>query len=257
MSAVDEQRERLLALSHEIGEVNRELAILGEGNTSVRLDAERFLVKASGSNLATLRAEETVECWFGPLLELMNRSDAVDSDVDEALMACRVDTNAKRPSVEALFHAYLLSLPGVSYVGHTHPISINSILCSPRAADFANHRVFPDEIVCCGPASVLIPYTDPGLWLGQEIRRGVDAYVKARGFLPKVVLLESHGVITFGPTPEAVKTAMYMSDKAARIFAGAVALGGPSFLSNKTVERIGGRRDEHYRQAALTQGRGL
>lgn len=255
MSVVEEQRERLLALSHEIGQVSRELAILGEGNTSVRLDAERFLVKASGSNLATLRAEETVECWFAPLLELMNRLNAVDSDVDDALMACRVDANAKRPSVEALFHAYLLSLPGVSYVGHTHPISINSILCSPRAADFANHRVFPDEIVCCGPASVLVPYTDPGLWLGREIRRGVDAYVKARGCLPKVVLLESHGVITFGPTPEAVKTAMYMADKAARIFSGAVALGGPSFLSNEIVERIGGRRDEHYRQAALTRGR--
>lgn len=255
MSVVEEQRERLLALSHEIGEVSRALAILGEGNTSVRLDAERFLVKASGSNLATLRAEETVECWFAPLLELMNRLNAVDSDVDDALMACRVDANAKRPSVEALFHAYLLSLPGVSYVGHTHPISINSILCSPRAADFANHRVFPDEIVCCGPASVLVPYTDPGLWLGREIRRGVDAYVKARGCLPKVVLLESHGVITFGPTPEAVKTAMYMADKAARIFAGAVALGGPAFLSNETVERIGGRRDEHYRHAALTRGR--
>lgn len=255
MSVLEEQRERLLALSHEIGEVSRELAILGEGNTSVRLDAERFLVKASGSNLATLRAEETVECWFAPLLELMNRLNAVDSDVDDALMACRVDANAKRPSVEALFHAYLLSLPGVSYVGHTHPISINSILCSPRAADFANHRVFPDEIVCCGPVSVLVPYTDPGLWLGREIRRGVDAYVKARGCLPKVVLLESHGVITFGPTPEAVKTAMYMADKAARIFAGAVALGGPSFLSNEIVERIGGRRDEHYRQAALTRGR--
>jgi rhamnose utilization protein RhaD (predicted bifunctional aldolase and dehydrogenase) len=257
MSAWNTQREQLLALSHEIGERDRELAILGEGNTSVRLDAERFLVKASGSNLATLRAEETVECRFEPLLELMNRPEAVDADVDEALMHCRVDSKAKRPSVEALFHAYLLSLPGVVYVGHTHPVSINAVLCSPRAGDFANYRTFPDEIVCCGPASVLIPYTDPGLWLGQEIKRGVEGYVSARGFLPKVVLLESHGVITFGPTPEAVKTAMYMADKAARIFAGAVALGGPAFLSKKTVERIGGRRDEHYRQAALTQAPSL
>ena len=66
-----------------------------------------------------------------------------------------------------------------------------------------------------------------------------------------MILLESHGVITLGASPEAVKAAMFMAVKAARIFAGAAALGGPVFLSDATVARIGGRKDEHYRQAAL------
>jgi hypothetical protein len=44
--------------------------------------------------------------------------------------------------------------------------------------------------------------------------------------------------------------------KAARIFAGAAALGGPVFLSQEVIDRIGGRKDEHYRQAALTSTRG-
>jgi hypothetical protein len=35
------------------------------------------------------------------------------------------------------FHAYLLSLPDINFVGHTHATYINQILCSPRAADFA------------------------------------------------------------------------------------------------------------------------
>jgi len=46
----------LLALFHELGREDRGLAILGEGNTSARLSTDAFLVKASGSNLATLPA---------------------------------------------------------------------------------------------------------------------------------------------------------------------------------------------------------
>jgi len=45
--------------------------------------------------------------------------------------------------------------------------------------------------------------------------------------------------------------AMLMMDKAARIFAGAAAMGGPRFLTAAQVARIAGRIDEHYRQRAL------
>ncbi len=44
---------------------------------------------------------------------------------------------------------------------------------------------------------------------------------------------------------------MLMAQKAASIFLGASALGGPRFLSPEQVARIGGRPDEHYRQRAL------
>ena len=44
----------MLALSHELGREDRRLAILGEGNVSARVSDRTFVVKASGSNLATL-----------------------------------------------------------------------------------------------------------------------------------------------------------------------------------------------------------
>jgi rhamnose utilization protein RhaD (predicted bifunctional aldolase and dehydrogenase) len=251
MSALHETRASLLKLSHELGAEHRDLAILGEGNTSARLEGGRFLVKASGCCLGTLAPEDLVECHAAPLLELLDQSDATDADVDRAVMGCRVDTTARRPSVEALFHAYFLSLPNVAFVGHTHPTAVNAVLCSPRSRDYAQKRTFPDEIVCCGAASVLVPYTDPGLWLGQEIRKQTEAFMRQHETVPRVVLLENHGVITLGASPEAVKAAMFMAVKAARIFVGAAALGGPVFLSDATIDRIGGRKDEHYRQAAL------
>jgi ribulose-5-phosphate 4-epimerase/fuculose-1-phosphate aldolase len=68
---------------------------------------------------------------------------------------------------------------------------------------------------------------------------------------PRVILLENHGIITLGRSPDAVLAAMLMAEKAATIWAGASALGGPTFLPQREVDRIAGRADEHYRQRML------
>lgn len=238
-------------LNHPLGEEHRHLAILGEGNTSAKLDKATFLVKASGSSLGSLGADDLVECRFEPLLEMLDRDDLTDQQIEDSLFACRVNPEAKKPSVEALFHAYLLSLPGVGFVGHTHSVAVNSILCSPRAREFADNRLFPDEVVCCGGSSVFVPYTDPGLRLSQIIREGCTDFMGKHGLPPKVILLENQGLITLGATTAAVKAAMFMADKSARIFAAAAVLGGPQFMNAEQVVRISNRIDEHYRQRAL------
>ena len=243
---------RLMKLSHELGREERKLAILGEGNTSTRTSETTFVVKASGSNLATLSATGVTECRVADLVPLLERKAMADAAIDDALYASRVDPNAKKPSVEAIFHAYLLTLPGVSFVGHTHPIAVNQVLCSKHARTFAKRRLFPDEIVCCGVESVFVPYLDPGLKLAQGIRAAVMAYVKRLSRAPRVILLENHGFIALGPTPESVLAATLMGTKAAEIFVGATAMGGqPRFLTPAQIVRIAGRPDEHYRQKAL------
>ena len=98
---------------------------------------------------------------------------------------------------------------------------------------------------------MLIPYTNPGLVLARGIQLGVRQFIAERGVPPRVILLASHGVITLGATPDAVRAAMFMADKAARIFLGAAALGGPTFMDPTEVTRITNRLDEHYRQRAL------
>jgi len=241
----------LLTLSHEVGREDRGLAILGEGNTSVKLSEETFLVKASGTCLGTLKEEDVVECRFSALLPLLDKEGMSDEDMDNALLAARVDAKAKKPSVEAVFHAYFLSLPNVKFVAHSHAIHVNQILCSPRAKDFATNRMFPDEIVVCGPRSVYLPYTDPGLKLSQAIRRETEAFIKKQQRQPQVVLMQNHGVITLGKSWQAALYAMLMAEKAAKIFVGAAAMGGPVFFSETNIKRITGRPDEAYRQRAL------
>jgi rhamnose utilization protein RhaD (predicted bifunctional aldolase and dehydrogenase) len=242
----------LLNLSHQLGREERRLAILGEGNTSMRHDADTFTVKASGSNLATLAAAGTATCRFDKLIPLLAAESMTDAAVDEALFAARVSTEHKKPSVEAIFHAYLLTLPGVNFVGHTHPITVNQILCSNHAQSFATRRLFPDEIVCCGVESVFVPYTDPGLKLSQAIKAATEDYIQRLSRAPRIILLQNHGLIALGATPEAVLAGTLMAAKAAEIFVGAAAIGAvPRFLAAEQVERIAGRPDEHYRQKAL------
>jgi rhamnose utilization protein RhaD (predicted bifunctional aldolase and dehydrogenase) len=243
--------QALLELSHQLGGERLRMAILGEGNTSARLDDRTFLVKASGCNLATLARADLTRCAFDRLLPLMDRTSATDAEVDEALLAARLDPQEKKPSIEALFHAYLLTLPGVACVGHVHAIAVNRLLCSPRAREFAERRACPDEIVMCGVESVFVPYAEPGLGLSQAIRREVVAFVRRTGRAPKVILLQNHGIIAVGPSPKAVLGTLLMAEKAAETFVGAAALGGPVFLSSEQCERIAGRPDEHYRQKML------
>ncbi len=242
----------LLNLSHALGREDRKLAILGEGNTSARLSSETFVIKASGSSLATLSPLGVTECRFAGLMTLLNRKRAADGEIDQTLFDARVKADAKKPSVEAVFHAYLLTLPGVNFVGHTHPVTVNQVLCSRHGRTLAKRRLCPDEVVCCGVESVYVPYADPGLKLAQAIRSAVVAHIRRLSLPPRLILLENHGFVALGPTPESVLAATLMGEKAAAIFVGAAALNGtPRFLSAAQVRRIAGRPDEHYRQKAL------
>lgn len=241
---------KLIGLCHELGREERGMAILGEGNASTRLDDETFLVKASGHCLGTLGEAGLTRCRFSTLLPLLEGT-WTDSDVERLLMESRTDETSAKPSVEGLFHAYLLSLPGISFVGHVHAIAVNQILCSPRAEEYATKRTFPDEIVCCGTESVLVPYTDPGVHLARAIASGVKEYMERHGEAPRIILLKNHGVIALGGSPNAVMASLLMAEKAAKIFVGAAALGGPVFLTPENVARISGRSDEHYRRKVL------
>ncbi len=241
----------LLDLSHQLGRESRGFAILGEGNTSMRLDDSSFAVKASGSSLSTLDERGVARCRTSDVLALFGREDVSDDEVETALLASRLDETDRKPSTEALFHAFLLTLPDVEFVGHTHPVAVNSLLCSPRARDFAFKRLFPDEVVCCGAVSVLLPYVNPGVPLAREIKKSVEEYRERFGRVPRLISLCNHGLIALGKTPQAVLAATLMAEKAATIHLGAASVGGPTFLDDEQVAYIAGWTAEHYRQKVL------
>ncbi len=246
---------QLVELSHWLGAEHRELAILGEGNTSALAeDGSSFYVKASGTRLMDIDENGFVRVDLQKTLYALDRAEETDDATRRALEEARVDpTETKMPSVETFLHAYLLSLPGIRFVGHTHPVAVNALLCSKRAEELIAGRLFPDEIVVCGIAPLWVPYTDPGLPLARALRRRVQAYVRDYGVLPKVILMQNHGLIAPAESPQKVIAATTMYVKTAKILLGTVAAGGPNFLAPHHVERIFTRPDEAYRQQIIAQ----
>ena len=121
----------LVAMSNRIGRPELDLAILGEGNTSARADAGTFYVKASGYELRTISAQGFEQMVFERVLGLLDCGELSDQAVKEELDAAKLDpAQGGHPSVETLLHAVCLSLEGVNFVAHTHPVAINSLSCS-------------------------------------------------------------------------------------------------------------------------------
>jgi len=252
MTTNEEVLSHLILLSRNLGNPIYDYAILGEGNTSAKNDTETFWVKASGSELRTIDETGFVKVRFDRCIDLLQGKDLTDDEVKTALEASRADPSAtRRPSVETFLHALALNLDGVNFVGHTHPIAVNAIMCSQNAEKAISGRLFPDEIVVCGPAPVFIPYTDPGLPLARKVFSEVNFYLDRYGQTPKVILMQNHGFIAIGKTASEVEniTAMYV--KTARILQATFSLGGPHFLSPENVERIHKRPDEIYRRKIL------
>lgn len=248
-------RDALLALCHAVGEPSRELAILGEGNVSARIDdgptgTARMLVKASGSTLGSAGPDDLVECELGPILASLDASGADDEAVSTALLASRVDQTAKRPSVEALLHAVVLSA-GAGAACHTHPVSANGILSSDRAELIAAGALFPDAIVVLGQHALFVPYLDPGLELARHMREVLGAFVERHGRLPKIAYLQNHGIFAIGENAAECLRITEMADKHARILTAALAVGEPRFLGDDVLDRIENRADEHHRRRVL------
>jgi rhamnose utilization protein RhaD (predicted bifunctional aldolase and dehydrogenase) len=222
---------------------------LGEGNTSARIDDETFWVKASGAQLGTIDADGFVRVRFDRVLSMLEEGNLTDDQVKTGLEAARVDPDASaRPSVETVLHALILTLKGIHFVGHTHPTAVNAILCSQKAEAAIAGRLFPDEIVYCGPAPVYVPYTDPGVPLAQEVRDRIGHHIDDYNEIPKVILMQNHGLFALGGTASEVENITAMFVKTARIILAAYALGGPHFMSSQAVARIHTRPDEEYRR---------
>ncbi|MCU0875408.1 MAG: class II aldolase/adducin family protein [Pirellulaceae bacterium] len=239
--------EQLIGMSQSLGEPANDYVILGEGNTSVRADDDSFWVKASGTELVRASRDSFVRVRFAPILEALDGAQLTDAEVKQLLKTVTVE-GARAPSIETFLHALCLQLEGIQFVGHTHPVAAVSLLCSQHSRELFSGSLFPDQIVLLGPAFVYVPYTDPGLPLALAVRDGVRQFVETQRRVPKVLMMENHGVFALGGTAQEVLNITQMLVKTCRILTGTLAAGGPRFLSPGHVARIDQRPDELARR---------
>ncbi len=249
---MSELLQSLVTLSHELGREERNLAILGEGNTSARADDGTFWVKASGSQLGTITEAGFTQVKMDAILELVERDHMTQEEVQAIWPQVMVDPQQKRPSVETFMHALCLAEGGANWVAHTHAISCNAILCSRLGAEPFMHHLFPDGIVVCGRYPAVVPYVDPGFDLARAVRTELRRYQDAYGVSPKLLLMVNHGITALGKTMQEALNITLMADKWARVLLGTYSLGGPHYMPEQEAARIDNRLDEHYRRSQLT-----
>jgi rhamnose utilization protein RhaD (predicted bifunctional aldolase and dehydrogenase) len=242
----------LVTLSNELGREDRQLAMLGEGNTSARGGDNTFWVKASGSQLATITEGGFTQVKIDAILALVEREQMTQEEVQAIWPEVMVDPQQKRPSVETFMHALCLTEGGANWVAHTHPIACNAILCSRLGAEPFMRHLFPDGIVVCGRYPAVVPYVDPGFGLAKAVRTELRRYQDAHGVSPKLLLMVNHGITALGKTMQEALNITRMADKWARTIIGTYTLGGPNFMPDHEAARIDGRLDEHYRRNQLT-----
>ena len=243
----------LVELAHAMADPLLGAAILAEGNVSASCGPETFWIKASGKSMGGADASSFVEVCYEPVLQALDHPLSDERAVRALLNASRVDETAESiPSTECFMHAFLLSLPEVKFVAHTHPAPLLSLLCLEDGADLAAKRLFPDEIVLCGAASCWVPYVALGLPLALEIVGAVTLFQAAYGVQPKTLWLQNHGLIALGGTAKEAESATRMSVKAAEVALGALQAGKAiRWLEDREIQQIASWPDEHYRQRQL------
>ncbi|WP_168119405.1 bifunctional aldolase/short-chain dehydrogenase [Paenibacillus sp. HB172176] len=185
--------DELVYRSNIIGE-DRRVCNFGGGNTSSKTtvkdfrgrDIEVMYVKGSGSDLATMKAGNFTGLRMDDIRPLFERSEMPDEEMVAYLANCMIDAKHPRASIETLLHAFL----PFKHVDHTHPDAIISLCCAD------NGRQLAEEIF--GNRFVWVPYVRPGFNLSKMIAEGVLSNPNA-----ELVLMEKHGLVTWGDTSEA------------------------------------------------------
>jgi rhamnulose-1-phosphate aldolase/alcohol dehydrogenase len=165
----------------------------GGGNTSSKTvirdfrgrEVEVMYVKGSGSDLATMKAQHFTCLRMEDIRPLMERAEMSDEEMVAYLSHCMIDAKHPRASIETLLHAFL----PFKHVDHTHPDAIISICCADNGKEAAR-EIFGDRFVW-------VPYIRPGFALSKMIAEAVLANPRA-----ELVLMEKHGLVTWGETSE-------------------------------------------------------
>lgn len=248
----DSVLQQLVDMSRYLGSPDRTYAILGEGNTSARIDNDAFYVKASGTTLGTIDGSGFVKVSISKLTNILDDPTAGDDAVTGVLKEALVEPGeTRRPSVETMLHALLLRYPEYKFIGHTHPVYTDMILCSQMAEQIVAERICPDQIVVLGHKSVYVPYVDPGLVLAREVRARVRRYIDEEGVLPRTIMMQNHGLFALADSARAVMNITDMTEKISRIIVGTFSMGGPRYMSPSDVDRIYTRPDEKYREKTI------
>ncbi len=177
MDPLAEATERLILAGRRLG--TRGLVSAGEGNLSVRLDADRLLVTPAGRRKDELAPEDLVVIWLAD-----PGRDAVSANGrgPTSDLAIHLAVHAVRPDIGAVAHAHLPAAMGLTLAGEVPDPSAlpETALLLPR-----------------------LPYLTLGIPGSAELAGRIAAALSEPPEpLASAVLLERHGAVAVGRDPD-------------------------------------------------------
>ncbi|WP_437281875.1 bifunctional aldolase/short-chain dehydrogenase [Sorangium sp. So ce375] len=179
------------------------LVLHGGGNTSVKSTAVDLLgdrvdvlfIKGSGWDLATIEPRGFPACRLAPLQRACELEAMTDEQMVALLRGQMLDPASPTPSVEALLHAIIPA----KFVDHTHADAVLSVIDQPGSAEVVQ--------AIYGGDALFVPYVMPGFALARRVAEIVRERL-AEGALPSVMILDKHGIFTWGESAEESYTRM-------------------------------------------------
>ncbi len=159
------------------------------GNTSAKImltdhvgrQVEVLAVKASGSDVATIKASQFALLKMDEIRPLFQRESMTDEEMTSYLEKTVFEPGRPRQSIETLLHAFVPA----KHVYHTHPDAVISVACAPDGEAAARDLY--------GSRMAYVPYIRPGFtlskWIGQRVidNPGIEC-----------VVMGKHGLVSWG-----------------------------------------------------------
>jgi rhamnulose-1-phosphate aldolase/alcohol dehydrogenase len=194
-AAAMSEPERLVYRSNLLGSDKR-VTNYGGGNTSSKIwqkdpltgqDVEVLWVKGSGGDNASIKLDGFSTLYMDKLRALkgLYRGVEFEDEMVGYLPHATFNLNPRAASIDTPLHAYV----NRPYVDHMHPDAIIAIAASKNSRELTK-QIFGDTI---GWLPWKKPGFELGLWLGKFCEENPDA---------KGLVLESHGLFTWGDTPK-------------------------------------------------------
>jgi rhamnulose-1-phosphate aldolase/alcohol dehydrogenase len=227
--------ERLVYRSNLLGSDKR-VTNYGGGNTSSKIfqkdpltgeEVEVLGVKGSGGDVGTIKLDGFATLYMDKLRALkgLYRGVEFEDEMVGYLPHATFNLNPRAASIDTPLHAYVPK----PFVDHMHPDAIIAIAAS-KDSKALTQEIFGDDI---GWLPWKKPGYELGLWLEKFCLENPDA---------KGVVLESHGLFTWGDTPkECYETTIAIINEAIGWFeektAGKAIFGGEAVKALPAEER--------------------
>ncbi|MEI9420544.1 bifunctional rhamnulose-1-phosphate aldolase/short-chain dehydrogenase [Mesorhizobium sp. Cs1299R1N1] len=187
--------ELLVYRSNTLGSDKR-VTNYGGGNTSSKIwqkdpltseNVEVLWVKGSGGDSASIKLDGFATLYMDKLRALKGLYRGVEHEDEMVgyLPHCTFNLNPRAASIDTPLHAYVPK----PFVDHMHPDAIIAIAAA-RDSRALTKEIFGDVIGW-------LPWKRPGFELGLWLEKFCLEYPTAKG-----VILESHGLFTWGDTPK-------------------------------------------------------